>query len=336
MKVRTAFLEGPKKVKLVERDLQLKDDEILIKTHLAMLCDSDKAFYRLLPEYVPTLKNILGPQAFLGHEGGGAIVEVGKKVHEYKVGDKVFFIHDPATGQMGTLGDYFTARPIDVYPAPEGLDMDIMSAGEPFAVALFGALRAGVKLGDTVVVSGVDFYGQVLAQAVKKMGVYKLIIVDKVKEKLAMAKKLGADVIINANEVDAKKAILDANNGQPVDVFIQAAGYWNPHVAEYTNLGTEVLKISGILSMLGDFSYKTYNFSPHYWHHHGLDVRVTALRHHSQHEQYIWLKDIVKIVQLGLVQIKPLFTKEFPLKDVDKAYEEFDKNDAQIKITVRP
>lgn len=118
---------------------------------------------------------------------------VGSRVSDYKVGDQVM-----AFGWNNNFADYFKSKAFQLQPVPEGLDMDIAALGEPTACAMYSGLNTGVQLGDTVVVMGGGYAGQIIAQCSKLKGAYQVIVVDVLEGKLNLAKSLGADVVINS------------------------------------------------------------------------------------------------------------------------------------------
>ena len=92
---------------------------------------------------------------------------VGSRVADYKVGDKVM-----AFGWNNNFAEYFAAKSFQLQPVPYGLDMDIASLGEPISCAMYSGLNSGVQLGDTVVVMGGGFAGQIIAQCARRKGAY--------------------------------------------------------------------------------------------------------------------------------------------------------------------
>ena len=87
------------------------------------------------------------------------------------------------------------------------------------------ALRKGeLKTGNTVAVLGVGPIGHFTVQWAKICGASTVIAVDVMDEKLAIAKKVGADICINARKEDPVKAIMDYTSGQGVDRVFEMAG----------------------------------------------------------------------------------------------------------------
>ncbi|MBR4478103.1 MAG: alcohol dehydrogenase catalytic domain-containing protein, partial [Spirochaetales bacterium] len=168
---RAARLNGPYDIELIERDLVCGENDIIVKNHLCGICGSDKSFYRgFMP---PQTAEFRQPPEFpflLGHESGGTVVAVGSRVADYKVGDEVI-----SFGWNNNYADYFKAESFQLQPAPKGLDKDLAALGEPIACGMFSGMNSGVQLGDTVVVMGGGFAGQIIAQCAKLKGAYQVV-----------------------------------------------------------------------------------------------------------------------------------------------------------------
>jgi L-iditol 2-dehydrogenase len=167
MKVRTALLEDIGKVKVVERQLDITDTEVLVKTHASSICLADVQVYR--KGYYAEGKPLPLP-LYPGHEGGGVVDAVGSRVHEFKPGDRVMLMHDVRSGGLGPGGmaTYFVTEPKNLIPVPDEMDMDLASLGETIAPFVFVVHRCGVKLGDTVAVTGLNFIGQIISPGSEK------------------------------------------------------------------------------------------------------------------------------------------------------------------------
>ena len=233
---KAARLNGPRDIELIERELVCGEDDIIVKNHLMGICGSDKNFYRgYLPPKTAEFRQDPKFPFLLGHESGGAVVAVGSRVADYKVGDKVM-----AFGWNNNFAEYFAAKSFQLQPVPYGLDMDIASLGEPISCAMYSGLNSGVQLGDTVVVMGGGFAGQIIAQCARRKGAYRVIVVDVLEGKLALARRLGADITLNPGQDDVIEAIKDLTNGLGADVVVEAAG-----TAESFNTASEIIKHNG-------------------------------------------------------------------------------------------
>jgi len=323
---RAALLKGPYDIELVEKELVCGEDEILVKNHLIGICGSDKAFYRgQMPPKTAEFRQEPKFPFWLGHESGGTVVEVGSKVSEYQVGDKVI-----AFGWCNNYADYFVAKAFQLQPAPEGLDMDLLSLGEPIACAMYSGLHSGVQLGDVVVVMGGGFAGQIIAQCAKQKGADKVIVADVLDGKLEVAKLLGADVTVNLKKEDLKDIVFKMTGDRGADVVVEAAGGESSF-----NTASEIIKHNGKFVFYSWVTQPiTLNISR--WHDDGLEFINTCLVHHTWRERYVWTPPSLRPVAQGNVNIKPLITNEFPLSEIKAAFELADKDDTAIKIVLRP
>ena len=195
---RAARLNKAYDIELIERELECGEDDIIVRNHMMGICGSDKSFYRgSMPLQTAEFRQPPEFPFLLGHESGGTVVAVGDRVSDYKVGDKVM-----AFGWNNNFADYFKSKAFQLQPVPDGLDMDIAALGEPTACAMYSGLNTGVQLGDTVVIMGGGYAGQIIAQCSKLKGAYQVIVVDVLEGKLDLAKSLGADVVVNSREED--------------------------------------------------------------------------------------------------------------------------------------
>jgi L-iditol 2-dehydrogenase len=323
---KAARLNGPYDIELIERELECEDDDIIVKNHLIGICGSDKSFYRgFMP---PKTAEFRQPPEFpflLGHESGGTVVAVGKKISNYKVGDKVM-----AFGWNNNYAEYFKSKEFQLQPVPYDLDMDIASLGEPVSCAMFSGMNSGVQLGDTVVVMGAGFAGQIIAQCAKLKGAYRVIVIDVLDGKLELAKKLGADIVINSEREDPIELVKSLTNGVGADVVVEAAG-----TEKSFNICSEIIKHNGKF-VFYSWVTKPVTLNISRWHDDGLEFINTCLVHHTWQQRYVWCPETLRPVAQGLVQIKPLITNEFKLDDIKAGFEFADKDDAAIKIVFRP
>ena len=322
---KAARLNGPHDIELIERELVCGEDDIIVKSHLAGICGSDKTFYRgQLPPQTAEFREEVKFPFLLGHEGGGTVAAVGSRVADYSVGDKVM-----AFGWCNTFAEYFSAKVHQLQPVPPGLDMDIASLGEPVSCAMYSGMNSGVQLGDTVAVMGAGFAGQIIAQCAKLKGAYRVIMIDVLDGKLSLARELGCDVVINSKTTDAAAAVKELTGGVGADVVVEAAG-----TADSFNMASEIIKHSGKFVFYSWVTTPiTLNISR--WHDDGLELINTCLVHHTWQQRFVWTQDALRPVVQGTVRIKPLITNEFPLGKIREGFALADKDDTAVKIVFR-
>jgi L-iditol 2-dehydrogenase len=247
-------------------------------------------------------------------------------------------MHDVRQGGLGPgiLADYFKTKAYYLFPIPEGIDMDIGSLAETISPFTFIGLRCGVKLGDTAVVTGLNFIGQIVAQVVKKSGAHRLIGIDTNDFRLNLAKQLGADVVINSNKEDALAAVKNLTNDKGADVVCQTAAYTDQTVEEYMNLATEIVRPMGIIAFQGDFIHPVTIKNLHRWHCEALDIRSIAFRHYTQMHMQIWVEETLRPVMHDMIKIKPLLTAIYKLDDIKEALAEASENPNALRVVVKP
>lgn len=321
MKTRVVVTKQPNEVVVEEWEVKPGDNEVLVKTYMSSICGTDKNYSEgKMPREVLVEQISQNQEAHhqyplkMGHEAAGEIVAVGKNVTDFKPGDKVM-----SFGWYNTMADYFVAPVLHngygVVKVPEGMSMEAASLGEPTACAVYAGMQSGVELGDTVVVVGAGFAGQVMAQVVKKMGAAKVICVDVVDGKLELAKKMGADVVLNANQADVAQIIIKETNNQGADVVIEAAG--NDKAIQ---LCSDVLKHGGILGLYS-WVLEPANLFINRWHNDGFDIRTLALIHRIKMDRLWWIEKTLQNVANGMISIEPLISHVFDLADAPKAFE---------------
>lgn len=329
MNVTGAYLSGVRNIERRERELRPGKDDILVKTHLAGICGTDKNFYEGV---FPRIKGLdsetrkdLSKPFFFGHEGGGTVVATGERVTRFRVGDRVM-----SFAWIDTFADHFVAREDDLEGVPDGLPMDLACLGEPIGCAVYSGLHANVQLGDTVAIFGMGFAGQIMAQVAKKKGAHRVIAIDVVDDKLELARRLGADEIIQARRQDPVDAILALTDGRGVDVAVEMAG-----TQEAVNQCSACVRHNGTLVFYSWITQDvTLNISR--WHNNSLKIINTGLVHHSIEERRLWTPEALRPVVLGQLNIEPLITHQFPLVRIVEAFETARTDPTAIKVVLRP
>ncbi|PLR79790.1 L-threonine 3-dehydrogenase [Bacillus canaveralius] len=318
-------LSGTRKFETMSRELRIEDDEILVKTTQASICDADLRAW--LGMHMP---NDLPSFSFIGHEGGGEVVAIGKKVREFKVGDKVM-----AFGPLNTFSNYFKGTVDQCFKVPDGLDVEVACLGEPTCVGIYGVFHSGVQLGDVVLVAGLNFQGLIAVQGLKKRGANKVIAVDYSDAHLELAKKCGADVILNSRSHAVYEEIAELTKGRGVDVSLHSCGYWNPLTEDYFNMCIEVTRDEGIVTSLPDIM-SPIKANLHRLHHHAMEIRFNALMHHGAEFLKRWVPRLMRPVVQGDIDIKSLITASYSMSEVDEAMKKFNEDEDQVKILLKP
>ena len=217
---------------------QISDDELLVKVMASGICGSDvMEWYRI--KKAPLV---------LGHEIAGTVEQVGKHVSKFKKDDRVFVTHHvPCNTCRFCLNDHHTLchtlHSTKFYPGgfaeylrvpsinvdrgtfllPEQMSFDEATFIEPLACVVRGFRSAGFTPAQSVLILGSGMAGLLNIKLAKAYGASKIFATDISEYRLKIAKKMGADVVMNAKE-NIREIIKEHNDGRLADFVILCAG----------------------------------------------------------------------------------------------------------------
>jgi L-iditol 2-dehydrogenase len=161
-------------------------------------------------------------------------------------------------------------------------------------------------------------------------------VVDNRESRLSLARRLGADHIINSTSGDAYQEAMAITGGRGFDIVAQTAAYIDSTVEEYMNLATELVRPMGILIFQGDFLHPVNLTDIHRWHHQSLDIRSLGWRHYTHQLIEMWSPDCLRILQHGLVDVRSLITATYPLEQIEEAFKMANEDPDQLKVVIKP
>jgi NADPH:quinone reductase len=127
----------------------------------------------------------------------------------------------------GGYAEYAVAHEATVFPIPHGVDDGTALALIIQGLTAWHLFRTSSKLAEgesVVVVSGAGGVGSLAVQLAKPFGAGRVIATASTEEKRAKAVELGADAAVDPASEDLKGAIVEANEGRPVDVVLEMSG----------------------------------------------------------------------------------------------------------------
>jgi len=224
----------------------IKPGWVLVKIRMVQLSITEVANFQGTSGNVSKQLAEQSPRQMFGHELCGNVVNVGEGVSRVKVGDRVTYYgrapcHRCAlclagyedlccSGPMlgadipGGLAEYVLLPAEGLISIPDAITDSEATAMQPL-VGTMGAIRLiGVEMGDSVVVLGQGSMGLNATQICRTCGAGRVIGVDVRDDALAMASRLGADVVINASKVDPVDAVIKATGGIGADIVFDCAG----------------------------------------------------------------------------------------------------------------
>lgn len=314
---------------------EVPDNGVLIKIAYCGICGSDIHAY--------TKGGLCGGIADgskFGHEFSGIIVEVGKDIKDYKVGDRVWAdpnacVVDPRFVCMGGgFSEYAVWRDdvpgANLYILPDDVSLRAASLIEPFGVGVHTKNRAEVKPGDKVIMFGAGPIGLMGWAAMKHQGVDDVIVAERMPSRLEFAKKLGVHVFDNTE----------------TDVFDYAAeqfGVANIYTYERTDADV-VLDYVGAGFMINEYLEKgrcNSRFCTL-----GLDktpltidpgefmskqLQVRGSRSYTADD----IVEVIEVLQDKNIDIASIITGEFPLEEATQAFESACDRENGLKTIIR-
>jgi NADPH2:quinone reductase len=199
---------GPDVLELTDLDKpEPKDGEVLIRVERAGINFADT--HQRENTYLQKFSLPLVP----GGEVGGVREDTGERVVAM-------------TGQGG-YAEYVAAREQQVFPVPDGVDFGVALALLIQGLTAWHLFRtcARIQPGESVViVSGAGGVGSLAVQLAKPMGAGRVIATASSEDKRNLTLELGADAAVDSGVEDLTKALIDANEGNKVDVVLEMAG----------------------------------------------------------------------------------------------------------------
>ena len=254
--MKAAIFYGKEDIRVDEAQVrEPRRDEVKIRIKACGVCGTDLHIYSGAEGAAQCT-----PPTILGHEFSGVIAAVGSDVKEFKVGDRVCVdpndtccsCHYCRIGQAhfcenmigigtttdGGFAEYCTVNQKQVYKIGDELSFEEGAMAEPIACCLHGIDMTGIKPGDTIMVIGGGTIGQIMLQLARNSGASTIILVEPVKEKRALALKLGADIAIDPVHENVAD-VLSFNSIKNINVAIECVGLKNTMMdaIQYTGKG---------------------------------------------------------------------------------------------------
>lgn len=250
--MKSALWYGKNDVRVEEvQEPKTTKGNVKIKVKWCGICGSDLHEYLGGPIFIPVENPhpLSGNKApvILGHEFSGEVVEIGEGVENLKVGDRVAVEPIVACGTCpackegkynlcsllgfhglcgsgGGLAEYTVFPEKFVHKIPDSLSYEKAALIEPIAVAVH-SLRIGKFLtGQTALVLGAGPIGLATIEALKAAGASLVIVMQRKSIRQEYAKRSGADVVLDPNEVDVVEEVKKLTNGIGVDVSFETTG----------------------------------------------------------------------------------------------------------------
>jgi L-iditol 2-dehydrogenase len=314
---------------------EINDDQVLIKVKAVGICGTDLAIVNgTLSTPTPII---------LGHEFAGEIAKIGKNVDEKWRGKRVtseinsnidfncYYCNRKQYTQCisrkaigididGALAEYIAVDAYLIHEIPDIITFPEATFIEPLAAAYQTFEMMNLDKDDAIIaIFGLGKLGLLLAQVAKEKGL-KVIAIDGSQKKLSLAKKFGANWLINrVEEKNIVNKIKEISNGIGADIVIDSSG--NPEV---------ISELISACKTRGKIHIKST---------HGVEVPINLteliVREITLYTSRCGPFDkAIEGLKSGKIIVKDLISNTFSLKEVNMAIKSYYKNHDNIKIII--
>jgi alcohol dehydrogenase len=348
--MKAAVFERPGRIALQEKPIpKIGATDALVRVTTTTICGTD--VHILKGEYPVERGRIVG------HEPVGVIAELGSAVTGYREGQRVIAGAITPCGQCSpcldghqaqcggkAMGGWRFGNTIDGCQAdyvlvpnaaanlaliPDQLtDEQVLMCPDIMSTGFGGAESGGIRIGDAVAIFAQGPIGLCATAGAKLKGATMIIAVDTVPERLAIAQRMGADIVVDFRGKDPVQEIMRATDGRGVDVAIEALG-----TQQTFESCLRVVKPGGVLSSLGVYSGKL--TLP-------LDAFAAGLGDHKVITTLCpggkeRMRRLMDVIDAGRIDLGGLVTHRFRLDQIEAAYELFaNQRDGVLKVAITP
>jgi L-iditol 2-dehydrogenase len=211
--------------------------EVLIRVKAVGICGSD---VRIFNEVTPGRKKIV-----IGHELSGEVADFGEKVHSFKKGDRVatsicigcaicrycrkgYFnlcdkLEEVGVTIDGGMAEYVSVPARNVHRIPEHVSFEEATLADPLACSIRGLEMVSIQKDSWVCVLGPGTIGLLAVQIAKRVLRARVVVTGTREDRLSLARQFGADHVVNVNQDEPVKFILDKTDGG-ADFAFEATG----------------------------------------------------------------------------------------------------------------
>lgn len=320
-------------------------DEVLVKVTHCGVCGSDPTIYHGLHPYA------ISPLV-MGHELSGHVVSRGQGVRSPKEGARVTVIPHLVCGACGPcrekiynfceklrcLGaeangahcEYICVPAEMALRIPARMSLEQAALIEPACVSYHGAKRGELTRRDTVLVIGAGPIGNFAMQSCKALGARKVIIADVLDHRLDLARRCGADGVINTARTTLEgglRALL--GDSKAIDVFYDCVGGKGQvlnQILSVARRGTRVV-IVGVLQKGSEIPLLP-DFVQH-------EIRLSGTTMYVPRDY----RDMISLMSRRKIRTENIVTHHFGFEDIPKIFEMIDARQEpffKIMINVSP
>jgi 2-desacetyl-2-hydroxyethyl bacteriochlorophyllide A dehydrogenase len=344
--MRAVTFQAPGVVSVEERpEPELIDaEDAIVRIEASGVCGSDLHIFHGRVQIEPGFT--------IGHEYVGTVLAAGDAVTRVAVGDRVLgcfqtacgtcffcrrglyhrcersrtFGHGAALGSLqGTQAEQALVPHANLVlrRVPEGMSSEVaLFAGDVMGTGFHAVVESELRPGDVAAVLGLGPVGLCAVQAARAVGAARVLAIDSVPERLAVAESLGGTPV-HLTEQDVKAAVREATEGRGADVCIDAVG--DPKVLDSA---IRLTRACGSVQCIGVYAERAEV-------HMGLLWLKTLTLRGGQANVIGHVDRVLALMSAGVLDPSPLVTHHMPLEQAPEAYAVFDRREA-LKVVLAP
>jgi NADPH2:quinone reductase len=300
--MRVAVLADPRRFEI--RNVPIPrpaEREVRVRVEYCGICSSNLGPWKGAPWFSYPF-----PPGAPGHEATGVVEEIGDKVPNLKIWERVAMLSNQA------FAEHVIAKADNVVSISH-LSREPLFLGEPLGCAVNVFKRAQIRKGEWVAIVGVGFFGAILLQLCLDGGA-KVIAISRRQLALRIAEEFGVQHCLEMKErsqvVEDVRAI---TGGALCDAVIEAGG-----VQETLDLASDLCRTRGRLIIAGYHQDGSRTINMQRWNWHGLDV-INA--HERDELIYVQgMREAADIVSRGNIQLEDLVSHRFPIEQIAEGF----------------
>lgn len=332
MKALRKLKAGPGNVQLVEVDVPVPgQDEVLVEVKRGGVCGTD---IHILHDTFSRTR----PPVTLCHEFCGVVMDMGRGVKHWKVGDRVTSETEAyscgdclycRSGQSqlcekrqgfgyardGAFASYITVPERLLHRLPDHVSFREGALAEPLAVATHVVMqRSSLKAGEVALVTGPGTIGLLVLQVAKALGAIVVVTgLTQDQERLCLARNLGANHCFKVDEEDLCSSVRHLTNGYGVDLAYECTGSPSgvQNCIESVRRGGEIVQV-GLLPGSIELGYNDIVF------------KELHLKGSFAHNRESW-KRAINLLEDHKVNLGALISGEYPLEEWERAFQLFEE-----------
>jgi threonine dehydrogenase-like Zn-dependent dehydrogenase len=320
--------------------------DAVVRVTRTAICGSDMHFFHG--------KAPIAPGEGLGHEAVGVVEAVGPAVTRFAPGDRAVVAFDVACGACwfcgrgqtqlcedfanygaGAFGGGMPGAQAERLRVPTA-DVNLLAVpgevgdeaalfvGDALTTGYYAASIADAGPEDVVAVVGLGPVGYCAVQSLVALGVGRVLALDRVASRLALAEAAGATPL-DAGTANPASAVAAATGGRGADVVLEAVGH--PDAFE---TAARIVRRGGRVVVVGMYAGETVELQLGVWWARAIDLRFAGIC-----PVHAWWERVMEALAAGLLDPMPLVSHRLPLEDAARGYELFDRREA-TKVLLIP